>query len=136
MDLNQLDTVAVGEAGVAMQLKHPTTGEPLAQENGEPITITLAGADSDRFRSAQRANADRRIKNARRNSSSADIEADGLELLASATLGWSGIKVDGEALDANKANVKKVYTRFPWIREQVDVFIGDRANFLPSVAKS
>jgi len=135
MDLNQLDTIAVGEQGVPMQVKHPVSGEPLTKDDGTPQTITLAGHDSDRFRAAQRANTDRRLKSQRRVASAEEIDKENLELLVAVTLGWD-IQVDGQTPEPSKAKIREIYTRFPWMREQVDVFVGDRANFLPSSATS
>jgi hypothetical protein len=129
LDLSTLDTTKAAEDGATLEVRHPATGEILTQDNGEPITITLAGTDSDRFRKAQRANNTRRLRNPRQLDGD-DIERDGLNSLVLCTLAWSGIALDGQELDCTPANVRQVYQRLPWLREQADRFVSDRANFL------
>lgn len=132
MDLAQFDTSAIAEDGIDLQLKHPVTGIPLTQDDEAetPITIRIAGADSARFRKAERANRDRRLKAGfRRTPTAAELDAEGLELLASCTLGWSGLVLDGAPLEFTAANVRMLYKRLLWVREQVDVAMGDRSLF-------
>ena len=84
---------------IDMQLRHPVSGAPLWQDDdGEkPITIKLAGADSTRFRKAERVNRDRRLKGMRmRPPTAEELDAEGMELLTKCTLGWSGIVLDGQ----------------------------------------
>jgi len=40
------------------------------------------------------------------------------------------VTVDGKELACNKDNAAALYERFPWIKEQVDTAVGDRANFI------
>jgi hypothetical protein len=136
MDLNQFDTVGASDEGAVMELRHPVTGIALVQDDGTAVSIRLAGMDSGRFRKQQRANTDRRLRGSRRGVTGTEMDAEGLELLVAVTLGWTGIEIDGERPEANAVNVRKVYTKFPWIREQVDNFVGDRANFLKNSPES
>lgn len=133
MDLNTLDTKTVSDEGVAYTLRHPVTGEELVQDDGSPIQITLAGIDSDRFRKQSRANTERRLRTGtRRQITQEEMDVDGLDLLAACTMDWSGIVVDGQEPPCDMDHAKDLYKRFPWIREQVDTFIGARANFIRS----
>lgn len=132
MDLATLD-MAAADTGAVMTVRHPISDAVLEGTDGQPITITLAGSDSERFRKVQRASANRRLKtqSSRRGQiTSEEIEADALETLAACTIAWHGLVVDGEALECNAVNARKAYKRLPWLREQVDAFVGDRANFL------
>ena len=60
------------------------------------------------------------------------IEAEAIEVLIACTLDWANVAFEGEVLECTKANIRKVYTAFPWVREQVDEFVDDRANFMPT----
>lgn len=133
MDLSNFDTTAAAQAGAKLELKAPN-GDPLLQDDGAPVTITLLGRDSDVWRRAERAALDRRVNTRKKTVQSADLERDALEALVAVTVGWSGIVLDGNALDCTPPNVRRVYERFRWVREQVDEFVGDRANFLPASA--
>ena len=136
MDLKSLDTIAAADRGAPLHLRHPSTDTPLMDETtGEPVSITLLGADSADFRRAEHAQQEKRIAKAQRSGRMApgagkQIEEDYIELLALATKSWQHIILDGVRLECNRETAKTLYTRFPWIREQVSTFIGSRSNYL------
>ena len=127
-DLTSLDTNEAAEKGAVCEIMHPTENTPLG------IKITLAGADSDIYRKTVNKSVNKRVQRLRPGQSvpftAEEQEESGLNLLAICTLAWEGVIVEGEELPCTQENVKMVYQRFPWIKEQVDQFIGDRANFL------
>lgn len=133
-DLSALDSTTAANEGAVLHLRHPATGRPLEDAEGNPITITLAGSDSDAYRKAQRQITNRRLAETKRRGglklTSEELEEEALDILAVCTLAWSGIVVEGEALACTAANARKVYQRFSWIKEQADEFIGDRSAFL------
>lgn len=129
MDLAQLDVAAVADQGAWLTLKHPTTGDDL------PVKIKLAGRDSKLWRDAERAYADNRLERMQRNGKigtikTADVERRGLRLLATVTMAWENVEIDGKPVQCTKEQAEQLYARFPWIAEQVDEFVGDRSNFL------
>lgn len=134
MDLSTLDITASAEEGAVMELRHPASHAVLVDADKKPLTITLAGDDSERVRKAQRAATNRRLAMQGRRSgnklTAEELEADGIDVLAAATVAWTGIVLDGQPLDCTPANAKTVYARLPWIREQAETFTADRANFL------
>lgn len=128
-DLSNYDTSKGAAAGAAMVLYAP---------DGKPtdITFTLRGTDSPAYQQARREQADARMEEMSRRGLRGvqlrDVEDGALELLAAVTVGWTDtLLVDGEAYPFNRDNAIKLYKRFPWIREQVEAFIANRANFLP-----
>lgn len=132
MDLKQFDTVAASNVGFELQLVNPSNGEEL------PIFITVLGRDSDEFRKLQAELNRRRLnklaRSGRHRSTDDDFEADGVQLLAVCTKAWRDgdkpkLTIDGEELECNRANAARVYSRFPWIKDQVDAAVLDRANF-------
>ncbi|MBF0394893.1 MAG: hypothetical protein HQL38_19630 [Alphaproteobacteria bacterium] len=131
LDLASLDTAAVANSGAVMTLLHPATRQPLAGDDGNPITITLAGQDSEAWRKAQRAVSNRRLAARGKSKLTAeDLEAESLAMLAQCTLGWTGVALDGKPLDCTQANARQLYERLPWVREQADDFVADRANYM------
>lgn len=133
VDLADLDTVAPANDGAEMSLRHPATQTPLHDENGREVTITLAGIDSDAFRKAQRAAINKRIANGGRTKILAEeYETEQIEMLIRCTLTWHGIVLDGEKLECTATNARRLYQALPWVREQADQFIADRANFIRS----
>lgn len=135
LDLAALDLSNKSSQSATLQLEHPVTGEELtivSPTTGEetPVTITLVGMDSETYRHAQNAVANRRINGRRKKISVEELNRESIEILARCTLGWQGIVVDGQELAPDVENAVKLYTRFPWIKEQADAFASDRANYL------
>lgn len=133
-DVSDFDTVSASEKGAVMVVRHPADGVPLTDASGAEVTLVLAGQDSERCRSARRAAANRRLKDQvaglRSQVTREEIENDNLEVLVACTLGWSGMVEAGVALTFSADNARKVYKRLPWLAEQAEAFIQDRAVFL------
>jgi hypothetical protein len=134
-NLSSLDTSIAAESGAVMTVVNPVSGAVLVAEDKKPVTITLAGEDSERFKRADRANRNRRLarqQGARGGKISAEeMEADNLELLVAVTIDWSGLAIDGnEELSFSADNARVLYTKLPWLREQAQAFVLDRSNFL------
>ena len=121
-DLSILDTQARCEQGAELELLHPATGQPLG------IFITLAGVDSRTHRKALAFLAERRLK--KRSISPDDLRGEDVEVAARCTLGWRGVRIDGQEVSCSLENSRALFERFPWIREQAVAFIGDRAQYL------
>ena len=125
-DLAKLDTAKVAEEGAELRVAHPTTGEDLG------ITITLIGTDSKTFRDISKIRATMALKKKTREIDLDQDELDFIELLARCTKGWSGMTENGKDIPFNHENAVELYTKYLWMRDQVDRFIVDRSNFLPS----
>lgn len=114
-----------------MVVRHPETGDELASEDGSPVSITLASMDSDKFRKAKNAIINRRLRDQSGQPMTAEkIEDETLDGLAAVTVAWAGVMFEGRTLDCTPDNVKSLYRRLPWLREQVDRFVGVRGNFM------
>lgn len=128
MDLDDFDTVAAADSGAVMQVRDPRTNV------AGDATLTLLGEDSEKSRKARFAVADRRNKArvAARNLvvSAEEIDADELDVLVDCTIGFSGFSKQGAPLEFSSVNVRALYTRLPWLREQAELFRADRANFM------
>lgn len=128
MDLENLDTQKASGNAQKCHLEHPSTGEALFSD-GKPMTISVLGKHSKEFDRAMNAISER-IAGRRKKISAHQAKANAVELLAAVTVGWDNITLGGENLEFSKANVKMVYTRFHWIRDQVDEFVGEIGNFM------
>jgi len=121
MDLADLFTRNTAETGVEMKLLHPATGEVMKNEDGKEWVINVAGTDSDRWKSAVRATARKRGRN----------DDDVSETLAALVVGWKNLILNKEPLKFTPQAAIKLLNDYPWIRDQVNTFASDRANFLP-----
>ena len=125
-DLAKLDTAKVAEEGAELRVAHPTTGEDLG------ITITLIGTDSKTFRDISKSRATATLKKKTREIDLDQNESDAVDLLAKCTKGWNGITENGKEVVFSYDNAVQLYTKYLWLREQIDRFMADRSNFLPS----
>lgn len=128
MDLNKLDLTKAANAGAWYALKHPVTSEEL------PMKIKVLGKDSEKFiqlsEEFRRSSLDDLKANKTTEQRMASASEYGDKLLVACTLEWQGIELDGKKLDCTPENVKLVYKRFNWIKDQIDTAIADRANFI------
>jgi len=147
VDLAKLDTVSGANQGFELQLLDPGTLANLG------IFIQVLGRDSAEFRKLAADQNRRRIAKVTRGgqfragaASLEEMESDGIELLAECTKGWRSVELDkddptieqskpfltigGEEVQFSRAAAVKLYTNYPWIREQVDGAVIDRANFI------
>lgn len=135
MDLSKLDTSRLSDEGVKLHLLHPVTSKPLFADPAQkkPMTITVLGSDGERFNELRRELIDDRIAKLQdqRKPDMRSIEDAAIEHLASITIGWENLIVDGKPFEYSKANARKLYQQ-KWIREQVERFANNRANFLPA----
>lgn len=142
MDLAKFDELTVNqEAGVLVDIKHPTTGKSIG------LTIKVASFESKRGRAAN----SRIIKESSAGRprgvrfSPDEIEENARKLLSACILGWTfddekivdgetipATTIDGKKPDFNPVNVRAVFERFPWISEQCDTAASDRSRFLES----
>ena len=130
-DLSSLDVVRSANDGVAIDILHPVTKEPLG------ITITVLGADSAAFKKLATDQNRRRLAKMEKQGgfkpsavTQDERDEDAIELLAACTKAWNGVVLDAVTLECNRDNAMGLYERLPWLREQIDVAIGDRANFI------
>jgi hypothetical protein len=135
-ELSALYTIDGANEGCEVKILHPGTGE----ETG--LVIHVLGEDSDEFQRIKRAQQKKRTDKFSRGGfrnptpTPAEMENDNIELLARATKSWSykgsasipGPK--GEMLDCKFENVVLFYTASPDARRQIDIAVGDRANFI------
>jgi hypothetical protein len=129
MDLSKFDTSHASENGVKFTLLDPSNFEPT------DIVFTLLGMDSAKYKNQKKLINNKRMNKMVRKKELdiSETEKEDIDLLANCTLGWSGV-LDGEkTIKFSFDNAKELYTRYPWIFEQVNEFIGNRANFFSSV---
>lgn len=120
-----------GEA--TLTLEHPGTGEKLhCDEDNSPMTITVVGQESEAFRKTLAKISNREMRGRKKNVTFEKTEEQSCELLAACTIGWN-IEVGENGLEAfSEKAVYDLYLKIPWVRKQVDEFIGVDANFLAS----
>lgn len=114
---------------------HDEHGDPLYYADQKPVTMTMAGTYSRRYRRAEEAMTNRRLKRRRRSLSAEEVRRDQLHLTASCALDWEGFFQGGTPIECTKDNAVKVLEVAPWIRDQAEQVMEDHAGFLQSSSK-
>ena len=115
-----------------LDLVHPIDKTPLKKDDGDPMSITLYGAETNAYK--KKMHELRRKFLLSKDATFEDGEEFALEMLVAVTANWD-IQLDGKNPKCVEKAIRDLYTAQPWIRDQVDVFVHDRANFL-SVAST
>lgn len=128
-----ISNFSINESPIAVTLRNPESGEDLQNDKGAPMQIFVVGADSAAFRRIKSESfaKNRKAKNIRFE----QAEAQSFELLAKATTEFKNLMFNGSALEYSVEAAIDLYRKFPWIKEQVDEAIVDRANFLENSGK-
>lgn len=117
---------------VEVILKHPNTLDPLLNDDGSEMTVTLHASHSKEYKKIVHEQQDRRIKmmqkKAKSQISAQDIERDATDLLAKVTAGWD-ITYGGEKPKLTVTKAKEVFTEVFWIREQIEEAFSDSMDF-------
>ena len=122
MKLTDLYTVDKHDAGAEVQILD-------GEGNKTPLKIRVRGMDSAVFRAATKRQQKLYVE-AMREDREYDSEIGVIDGLVDATMGWSGTdeKFTPELC-------KELYEKAPYVKDQIDRFIGDRANFTKAKRK-
>ena len=124
-DLNSFsDLPQAQEAGTEVQITHPGTGEELG------ITMIVAGPDSKRQKAATALIIAERTDLRLRKITGARLEDESNRIAAASIISWTGVVEGGKVLEYSPSAALGLLTRYPFIREQITAYSGDRANFL------
>ncbi|WP_018900423.1 hypothetical protein [Rhizobium sp. 2MFCol3.1] len=128
VDLSTLDkAVQAQNDGIDVDIKGLDGKTPLG------FSIKVAGPDSDRQRKAVDDLTDEYLdREDASHTTAAELDRRALQVLARSIISWTPIKLDGQDLECTEENAVKLFTRFRFIREQVEKKAGKRASFAKS----
>lgn len=133
-DLNALDTVAACNRPFEVEIMS-VGGSPTG------FFISVLGKDGDVYRGRVRTMADEALRQQatgkRAAETLAQLEAKNIDALVAATTGWrfgdgNTVPLDGEQLEFNAGNARRIYERLLPVREQVSEAINNLENFMPA----
>ena len=108
---------------VKVNILHPVTNE------ATDIFFSVCGSDSKEYRQGIRDLMAARIASNEAGETSRHYEDDEINLLIKCTKSFEGILIDGETPQFNDEVLFSIFLDYPFIKEQLDKFIGTRANF-------
>lgn len=117
-------------------LYHPATGKDLLNADGTPMTVTLHGPYSERYKSVIREQQQRRMADMTRATARGgsmtpeEVDEFAQELTVRCIEDWAITLEGDEKLPFSTEAVESVFTEFPWVRDQVNAAMGNVADFL------
>jgi hypothetical protein len=140
MDLAQFDTQSVATEGAWVEIYTPR-GEKA------DMRIKVAGEDSELYQREsarmqvilQNRMAEKNKANIRTAFVEGDVTAQRTELikmLARITLDWEDVEENGVRIAFSESDAIRLYTKYPFLADQVVSFARDRTNFLPQSGKA
>ena len=118
---------------VVVEIKHPTTGDVLKNDDGTDMTITILAPHSKEYKKAQHEQISKRLKKSQKSKSQdvdySDIEEATLEVLSKTTKAWD-ITYGGEKPKLTPAKAKDLYEEVFWIRNQIEEVVNDTLDFM------
>lgn len=129
MDLKDLkpksDTVEV-------EIVHPNTQEPLKNEDGSVMTITMYAPHSKEYKAVVHEQTNKRLKQTAKTKkieiTAEELERTGLQLLAKVTKAWN-ITYGGEQPKFTVDAAVELYDEVFWIKDQIEEAINDSLDF-------
>ncbi|MEP7340429.1 MAG: hypothetical protein ABI977_22045 [Acidobacteriota bacterium] len=145
MDLGKFKLAATSDEGRWLHLRDPFENQLLfadgpdgKPDENKPMRICLYGKDSKAFKRAERDLLTKSLSKAQgRNKADVTAEsaiAQGIGILIAATKTWENLIVDGVEVPFSENQCAAIYSArdWGWLKEQVDDFVGNRANFDPN----
>lgn len=118
---------------VELIVRHPTTGEPLFNDDGSEMTITFHAPHTRAYRSAGYDKAQaylkaNKVKDGSLDMSFEEMEDANLDLYAAVTVDWD-ITYDGKKPKLTKAKAKQIYTELFWLKPQIEEALAQQVDF-------
>ena len=118
---------------IVVVIKHPSTGEPLKNDNKSEMTITIYAPHSKEYKKVLHEQTNKRLKKMQskgnKDITAEEIEEATLEALAKTTKEWN-ITYGGELPKLTLAKAREVYEDVFWIRSQIEGAIEDSLDFM------
>ena len=117
---------------VEVEILHPQTFEPLTNEDGSEMTITVLAPHSKEYKALLHEQTNKRLKQAQKTKridiTSEEVEDATVDLLAKGTVAWD-ITYGGEKPKLTFGKAKEIYTEVFWIRAQIEEAVANSLDF-------
>jgi hypothetical protein len=127
IDLNA-KALSVEDEGIVVEIMDPQ-GDPALDADGKPVTVTVAGEYSAKYRKAEEWQRKTLMRQRGKEQTGAESLAMQSEFVARCTLGWSGFTQNGETLSFSTENATMAYSKLPFVRKRVESAMSDHAAF-------
>lgn len=118
---------------VVVEIKHPSTGDVLKNDDKSPMTITMFAPHSKEYKKVLHEQTNKRLKQMQSKKSqditAEDLEEAALEALAKTTKEWN-ITFGGEQPKLTVAKAKEIYDEVFWIKSQLEEAVANSLDFM------
>ena len=118
---------------IDVKIVHPVTQEPLLNDDGTQMTITIYAPHTKEYKSQIYTQAQERMKKSKGNTdfsnySFEELEESSIELFVNVTKDWN-VTFGGKQPKLSKAKAKEIYTKVFWLKPQVEEAIASYVDF-------
>jgi hypothetical protein len=120
---------------IVVELQHPDTFEPLMNDDGSVMTITVYAPHSKEYKAAVHEQTNIRLKQMQAKGSRSvtaftaeDLEDAALKMLAKTTKEWN-ITAGGKKPKFSVDEAKKIYGEVFWIKDQIEEAVAEAEVF-------
>ena len=127
-----MDISSIVAAPRTIDIKHPFSGVLVG------LRVTLRPDSSDEVVAAKRKLINERLQNDVKPTAER-IEQNAFALLESAISDWEWqgeLNFEGAKPELNAINLRKVLKRLPWVKDQIDIALGNDASFFENSANA
>ena len=118
---------------IVVDIKHPISKEPLMNDDGTPMVITIYAQHSKEYKKVQRELINIRLKAAQASGSTdidyEQLEEAALELMAKTTKSWN-ITYEGKKPKLTEAKARHIYDEVFWIKNQIEEAAANSLDFM------
>lgn len=118
---------------IVVEIKHPISKEPLLNDDGTPMVITIYAQHSKVYKKAQRELIGKRLKEAQESGAKEidyeQLEEAALELMAKTTKSWD-ITYEGKKPKLTEAKARHIYDEVFWIKNQIEEAAATSLDFM------
>ena len=117
---------------VTVAITHPSSGEVLLNLDDTPMSVTIYAPHSKEYRAYSHTQTNARLKKAQETKvmdiTSEELEQSTLDMLCNITKEWN-LTYDNEMPELTPEKAKEVYTDIFWLKDLVEVGVGEAMDF-------
>ncbi len=134
-----LDSIGRAKDESTLYIKNPSNGKVVKNDDGTDMEVTVFGEYSDEWRNALYERTKNRIEKSKETGQTSisfeEMEEENFEVTCLCTKSWNLTDKDGP-VDLTPENVRRIYTEYPWVYQQVRAHMENSSNFLDPSAET
>lgn len=134
-----LDSIGRAKDESTLYIKNPANGKVVKNDDGTDMEVTVFGEYSDEWKNALYERTKNRIEKSKETGQTSmsfeEMEDENFEVTCLCTKSWNLTDKDGP-VDLTPENVRRIYTVYPWVYQQVRAHMENSSNFLDPSAET